>query len=308
MALVRFAEVFEFDVLELDPEVVADERPARQRGDVAEHRFAAVAEAGGFDGADFDEAAELVDDEHLQRFGFDVFRDDEQRPAAAGDLLEQREELADVAELFLVNQDVRLLGFPLHVGRVDHEVGRHVALVELHPFDELEDRVGGFAFFDGDDAVLADLAERLGHQLADLRIVVRRDRCHLRHLFLLGEALGQRPLQEFDGLVDGLLDAFLDAHRVGPGGDVPQAFLVDGQGEHGRGGGAVAGGVGGLLGDRVHEFGAHVFKRVGEFDFFRNRDAVLRDGWPAERFVDDDVPPGWPEGDADGLRQLFRAL
>ena len=92
---------------------------------------------------------------------------------------------------------------------------------------------------------------------------------------------------------------------LAPGGDVPQPFLVDRQREDGRGGGAVAGRVAGLLRDRVHELRAHVLERVGQVDLLRDGDAVLGDGRPAERLVDDDVPPGRPERDADRLGQLL---
>ncbi len=40
--------------------------------------------------------------------------------------------------------------------------------------------------FDGDDAVLADLLHRLGDQVADLLVVVRRDGADLRDLLLAG--------------------------------------------------------------------------------------------------------------------------
>ena len=63
----------------------------------------------------------------------------------------------------------------------------------------------------------------------------------LLHLLLLGQLLGELVFDVLDGLGDGLVDAALDGHRVGAGGDVAQAFLVDRQGQDGGGGGAVAG-------------------------------------------------------------------
>ena len=65
--------------------------------------------------------------------------------------------------------------------------------------------------------------------------------------------------------------------------------------------------VAGLLGDGVDELGAHVLERVGQIDFLGDGDAVLGDGRPAERLVDDDVPPGRPERDADRVGQLLGA-
>ena len=121
-----------------------------------------------------------------------------------------------------------------------------------------------------------------------------------------GELLGHR-FEMLDGGFDGLVDAALDGHRVGAGGDVAQAFLVDGQGEDGGGGGAVAGDVAGLLSDGVDELGAHVLEGIGELDFLGDGDAVLGDGGAAEAFLDDDVAAGRPERAADGLGELFGA-
>ena len=80
------AEVGELDVLELDAQVLEDRLAAGQDGDVAEHRLAAVAVAGGLDGADLEDAAELVDDQGRQGLALDVLGDDQQRLVGLGDL------------------------------------------------------------------------------------------------------------------------------------------------------------------------------------------------------------------------------
>ena len=107
--LLGLAELVELDVLQLEAEVLADERAAGQDGDVAEHRLAAVAEAGGLDGADVQDAAELVDDQGRQRLALDVLGDDQERLARLRDLLQQRQHVADVADLLLVDQDQGVL-------------------------------------------------------------------------------------------------------------------------------------------------------------------------------------------------------
>ncbi len=55
------AEVLEREVLELQAQVLADQRAAGQHGDVAQHGLAAIAEARRLDGTDVQHAAELVD-------------------------------------------------------------------------------------------------------------------------------------------------------------------------------------------------------------------------------------------------------
>ena len=77
--------------------------------------------------------------------------------------------------------------------------------------------------------------------------------------------------------LNGLVDAALDLHRVVPGGNQLGALAVDGLGEHGGGGGAVAGHVGGLGGDFLDQLRAHVLELVFQFDLLGDGYAVLGD-------------------------------
>ena len=91
--LLGLAQVGELDALEVDAEVLEDRLAAGQDGDVAEHRLAAVAVAGGLDRRDLEDAAQLVDDQGGQGLALDVLGDDQQRPVGAGDLLQERDQL-----------------------------------------------------------------------------------------------------------------------------------------------------------------------------------------------------------------------
>ena len=150
--------------------------------------------------------------------------------------------------------------------------GRDVALVELHALDEVELDAEGVRLLDGDDAVLADLVHRLGDDLAD-----RRGRCWPRC-----DATWAISSCAFDLAWPGALMAStarstafsmprLSDHRVGAGGDVAEAFLDDGLGEHRGGRRAVTGDVVGLGGDFLDELGAHVLVRVLELDLLGDR-------------------------------------
>ena len=85
------------------------------------------------------------------------------------------------------------------------------------------------------------------------------------------------------------VDAALEVHRVHAGGHRLGAFPHDRLRQHGRGGGAVAGHVVGLLGDLAHHLGAHVLELVLELDLLRDRHAVLGDARRAEALVEHDV-------------------
>src|SRR5690606_33796718 len=100
------AEVGQLDVFKLDAEVFGDAAAAGEDGDVFQHGFAAVAEAGGLDGDDVEGAAQLVDHEGGQGFAFDVLGDDEEGLAGAGHFLKQGQHVLEAADLLLVDEDV----------------------------------------------------------------------------------------------------------------------------------------------------------------------------------------------------------
>src|SRR5690606_39666569 len=117
--------------------------------------------------------------------------------------------------------------------------------VELHALDDVEFVVQARAFLDGDHAFLADLLHRVGDDVADRLVGVGGDGTDLGDRLVVGGGLGEL-LELFDGGLDGLVDAALEVHRVHAGGDRLGTFADEGLGQHGGGGGAVAGVVGGL--------------------------------------------------------------
>src|SRR6185295_5726521 len=159
--------------------------------------------------------------------------------------------------------------------------------------------------FDRDDAVLADLVHRLGDDLADLGVVVGRDRADVRDVLAL-DGLGHL-VQGLDGGADGGVDPALQLHGVGAGGDVLDAFAVDRLREHGRGRRAVAGDVGGLRGDLADHLRAHVLEGIRELDLLGDGDAVLGDRRRPELLLDDDVAALRAEGDLDRVGELVDA-
>ncbi len=186
--------------------------------------------------------------------------------------------------------------------RVVDEVGRQVAAVELHAFDDFQLVLQRLAVFDGDDAFLADLVHRLGDDLADVGVGVGGNGADLGD-FLGGRAGLGDLLQLFDDGGHGLVDAALQVHRVHAGGDVLHAFADDRLGQHGGGGGAVTGDVGGLGSDFLDHLRAHVLELVLQFDFLGDGNAVLGDGRGAEGALQHHVAAFRAEGDLDSVGQ-----
>jgi hypothetical protein len=106
--------------------------------------------------------------------------------------LEQRQQRLQARQLLLVDEDVGILELDDHLLGVGDEIGREIAAVELHAFDDLELGLHALGFLDGDHAVLADLVHRLGDHVADRLVAVGRDRADLgdlltgRHLLRSG--------------------------------------------------------------------------------------------------------------------------
>ena len=205
-----------------------------------------------------------------------------------------------------MDEDVGVFEDALHRRRIGDEVGREVAAVELHAFDELDFGAEALAFVDGDDAVLADLLHGFGDHLADFGVVVGGDGADLGD-FLRALDLDRHLLELGRDVFDGLLHAALHLDGVDAGDDGLEAFVEDGFGEHGGGGGAVAGDVGGLAGDFLDHLGAHVLVGVFELNFLGDGDAVLGDGGRAEGFLQDDVAAFGAERDFDGSGELLNA-
>ena len=110
-----------------------------------------------------------------------------------------------------------------------------------------------------------------------------------------------------DNLLDSLVDAALQGHRVGSCSNCLDTFAIDGLGQNGRGGGAVAGNVGGLGGNFAHHLRAHVFQRIAKFNFLGYGYAVLGDGRGAEFLFNHDVAALGAERHLDSICQRIDA-
>ena len=197
-------------------------------------------------------------------------------------------------------QDVGVVEDGFHPLRVGDHVRRDVALVELHAFGELELDAHRLGLFDGDDAVLADLAERLGDELAD-RGVLRGDRRRRWR-----PRPGRRPRGRSSSSLSLIASTAasmprFSAERLSAGRDVAQTLADHRLGQDGRGRRAVTGDVVGLGRDLLGELRPEVLVRVVELDLLGDGHAVVGDRRRAPLLVDHDVAALGPEGDLDDV-------
>src|SRR5207249_7763112 len=220
------AQVVELQALQLNPEVLRDEPAAGQNGYVFAHRLAAVAEARRFNRARVDRAPKLVHHQRRQGFPLHFLGNYQQRLARLGNLLQQGQEIVEIADLLLEDQDIAILKLALHRLGIRDEVGREIAFVKLHALDYFQRRVHGLGFLNGDRAVLAHLIHRVGNDLADLLVPIGRDGRHLLDFLLVLDLLGYL-VEVPHGHLHSFANPALDADGIGPSRDEPQALVVD---------------------------------------------------------------------------------
>src|SRR5699024_9917058 len=138
---------------------------------------------------------------------------DHQRAIGLGDVVQQRQHVADVGDLLVVQKKVGVLQFRLHGLAVGDEVRRQVATVELHAFDHVEFVVQAGAFLDRDHAFLADLVHSIGNDAAAFFVRVAGDAADLGDGLFVVAGLGLVG-QFLDGGSPTRVDAALAVYRV----------------------------------------------------------------------------------------------
>ena len=148
----------------------------------------------------------------------------------------------------LAQEDKRLLELDFLALHIRDEVQADELTVEPHPSRDLDLTIDDPAFLDSDDTLLADLLHGLRDEVADVDTPVHGDRRDLGDLGCGGHR------EEDDDAVDGGLGAVAEVHGVSPRCDVLDALFVDGTGEGGGGGCAVAGHLVRLLCEELDEW------------------------------------------------------
>src|SRR5271166_4079086 len=102
----------------------------------------------------------------------DVLGDDDERLAGLHNSLENRQQGLQRRQLLFVNENVGVFEFGDHLLGVGDEIGRKIAAIELHAFDDLRLGHEALGLLDGDDAFVADLLHRLGDFVADEAVAI----------------------------------------------------------------------------------------------------------------------------------------
>ena len=229
------AEHLDGCLLKLDAFLLADDGAAGEDSDVFQHLFAAVAEARSLHGADLQLCTQTVDNQCCQCLAVHILCDDEQRSAALYCRLQDRKQLFEVGDFLVIDKDIGLVHLYLHRLCVCHEIRADISAVELHTLYHVNGGVHSFGLTDGDYAVFAHFAHRVGNQLAYLGVVVGGDGGYLLDLV---EVIAY----DYGIFLDfchygshGFVDTAFQVQRVGSGCHVLQTHAYDGLCQNGSG-------------------------------------------------------------------------
>ena len=292
------------DGFELQAQLIGDDLSTGQDGHILQHGLAAVTEARSLDSAGLEGTTNVVQNQGRQSLAVNILSDDQQRLAGLHDQLGHDVLLG--GDLAGGQQNVRILEHGGLVVSVGDEVRGNVALVETHALGEVEVQTEAVVIFNGHNAILADLVQSLSDLLADLG-VSSGDGGGSSNLVLGLNVLGSND-ELLDDDLGGLLNAATQRDRVGTGDHVLQTLVNQGLGEHGCGGGTVAGDVVGLLGDFLDQLGADALVRILKVDFLGNGHAIVGDGRSAVGLVEHDIAALRTQGDLDGVGELIETL
>ena len=273
--LARRAEILEPRPLHRAAQIARDDFAPRRHSDIVEHRLAPMAVFGRMDGGDFEAIFFASRQQHHDDRRGDFLGDDQQRPAAFLDQREDAIEFVDRLNLMIGHQNKGIIEHDLHPLDVGDHVVREIAALETHAFDDFQSRLHRCAEFDGDNAVIAGALERLRHHLAKLG-VIGGDAGDGAQTLGAVEARG-RTLKRQDRFFNRQFQAFNQFDGIGALRQEGQTVLHHDIGEHGRGGGAIAGDLVGLLGNFAQHLRAHILERAFQLDFAGDAHAVARD-------------------------------
>jgi hypothetical protein len=97
------------DVLKLDAKLLSDATSASEDSDILKHRLTTITEAWSLNSTYVKHSADSVNNEGSESLTFDIFSDDKKWLTSLSNLLENREEVLDAADLLLVNKNESVL-------------------------------------------------------------------------------------------------------------------------------------------------------------------------------------------------------
>ena len=207
---------------------------------------------------------------------------------------------------FLIgNKNKRIVVNGNHFIGIRNHISGGVTSVKTHSVNGREFGFHRFAFLNGYNAVLADFFHRLGNKFANRFVACGNgsDLCD-RVFGFNGFAYRFKFVHNH---VDGFGNTFFKNDGVCARGEVFKSFAYHCLSENDSRSRSVAGNVVSFCRNFFDELRAHIFKRVFQFDFFSDRNAVVRDERSAVFFIENHVSTLRAERDFNRIRKRVYA-
>src|SRR5690606_28042624 len=102
-------------------------------------------------------SSQTVDNQSSQSFTINILSNDQQWTACLSCLLKNGQHILHSADLFVMDQDVRIVKFGFHLLSIGYKVRRDVATVKLHTFNNLNSCFSSLGFFYSDNTFTTNL-------------------------------------------------------------------------------------------------------------------------------------------------------
>ena len=173
-----------------------------------------------------------------------------------------------------MQKDITIFQNRLKCISIGHEVRRDITLIELHPLHDRQFAFHALAFLDFYNTLLADFINRISKYFSNVRVIVRADCRYLGDIFMTLHT-DTLVLDKFGNHCRSFANPALNSHRINACRYILQPFVVNSFCKNGRSSRTVTDHIRSLARHLVHHLGANVLKRLGQFDFFTYRHAVL---------------------------------
>ena len=269
------AQLLQSGLFQIQTQLLADHFAAGQDSDILQHFFSSVAVARCLNRYYIESTTQLVYDQGGQSLAFYIFCDDEQTLAGLYDLLQDRQDVLDVADLLIGDQDVRIFQNGFHLVHIGCHISGDVTTVELHTFYQFQLGLHGLGFLDGDHTVVGNLLHSICYHVTHFFITCR-DSSNLGDL-LFAFHLGAHLLDCFYCALGSLLHTLSHNDRICACCQVLHAFVYHSLCQYGCGSGTVTCCIVGLGSDFLYQLCTHVFKSIFQLDLFCDGHTVVCD-------------------------------
>ena len=154
---------------------------AGQDCDIFEHFFSSVTITWSFYTDYLESTTQFVQNQSRQSFSFDILCDDQQFLTGLYNLLQQRQNLLDIGNLFVCDQDVRIIQDSFHFFHIGCHVCGNIAAVKLHTFYQIQFCFHGLGLFNRDNTIIRNFFHGICYHISDF-IITCGNSCYSCHL------------------------------------------------------------------------------------------------------------------------------